>query len=292
MVSPPRHGIFHPAGKLSVRSLILVLVLALLVSCSSYRRGGYYKDDGPPKGDKVDIASIPDAVPEKAKLSSSGNKPYRVLGKTYYPLSSAANFRQKGIASWYGKKFHGRRTSSGETYDMYAMTAAHPVLPLPTWVMVRNLDNGKKVVVKVNDRGPFLHNRIIDLSYAAASKLGVVARGTAAVEVVALQPDSAMTENGPGAPVADARAEAVIPPAGQARMYIQVGAFSARENAEQISRKLAASGYGPVLIERLQRQSGLLFRVRIGPLKNVKQADDYILRLSRSMVEMPRLVFE
>ena len=153
--------------------------------------GGYYRDDGPPRGvSKSDVEAIPDAVPKLEPLSETGNRPYKALGKKYYPVKSALGYSERGVASWYGKKFHGARTSSGEKYDMLAMTAAHRTLPLPTYVKVRSLQNGKSVIVKVNDRGPFLHNRLIDLSYAAAYKLGVVSTGTGLVEVTTVTPAS------------------------------------------------------------------------------------------------------
>ncbi len=176
-----------------LKNLMIVAVTGLtLTSCGGVRQpdssgGGYYGGDGPPV-QSVDLDKIPNAVPRREPRSRYGNHTYKVFGKRYVPMKSAKGFRQKGIASWYGKKFHGRRTSSGETYDMFKMTAAHPTLPLPTYVRVTNLDTKKQIIVKVNDRGPFLHGRIIDLSYAAAHKLGIARKGTGRVHILALTP--------------------------------------------------------------------------------------------------------
>ena len=152
--------------------------------------GADYRRDGPPADlGAVDLAAIPDAVPRPEPLAAGGNMAeYRVFGETYRTLETSEGYEAEGIASWYGREFHGRPTSSGEPYDMYAMTAAHTTLPLPTYLEVVNLENGRRVVVRVNDRGPFLHGRILDLSYAAAWKLGMVESGTAPVRIRALEP--------------------------------------------------------------------------------------------------------
>jgi peptidoglycan lytic transglycosylase len=164
------------------------LVLLLVAGCSSTpQRGGYYKDDGP--GARLpDLASIPDAVPRAEPLHRWANRPYERFGKRYVPLTRVGPFEQRGLASWYGKRFHGSATSSGEIYDMYKMSAAHPILPIPSYARVTNLANGRTVVVRVNDRGPFHSSRIIDLSYAAAYKLGYVATGSARVLVEQIVP--------------------------------------------------------------------------------------------------------
>jgi len=164
------------------------LVLALLAGCSSApERGGYYKDDGP--GAHVpDLASIQDPVPRQEPLNHSANRPYERFGKRYVPLTRVGPFQQRGTATWYGRRFQGGSTSSGETYDMYKMTAAHPILPIPSYARVTNLANGRTVIVRVNDRGPFHSDRIIDLSYAAAYKLGYVGAGSARVLVEQIVP--------------------------------------------------------------------------------------------------------
>lgn len=172
-----------------MRGAALCAAALLLAGCGSSpdRPGGYYKDDGP--GARVpDLASIPDAMPRNEPLHRWANRPYVVFGKRYVPLTRVGAFQQRGIATWYGKRFHGKPTSSGERYDMYKMTAAHPILPIPSYARVTNLANGRTVVVRVNDRGPFHKERIIDLSYAAAHKLGYVAQGSTRVLVEQLAP--------------------------------------------------------------------------------------------------------
>ena len=155
------------------------------------RGGGYYKDDGP--GDEIpdNLDEIPDAVPRSEPLHRFANRPYTVLGKSYVPETSVRPFRQSGVASWYGKKFHGQKTSIGDPYDMFAMTAAHPTLAIPSYVRVSNVATGKSVIVRVTDRGPFHSDRIIDLSYAAAYRLGYIDNGSTQVEVEAVLPGDA-----------------------------------------------------------------------------------------------------
>jgi rare lipoprotein A len=169
-----------------------LFALAVLVAgCSSnppQRPGGYYKDDGPHASPPSNLASIPDAEPRSEPLHKFANRPYEVFGKKYTPLAAVQPFRQRGLASWYGKRFHGQKTSSGEVYDMYKMTAAHPTLPIPSYVRVTHAGSGRSVVVRINDRGPFHAGRIIDLSYVAAYKLGYIGAGSAQVEVQAIVP--------------------------------------------------------------------------------------------------------
>ena len=175
-----------------MKRLLLPILVLVLAGCQTARRGGFYQDDGPGAGPPpVEVARIADAVPKPEPRSRGGNPPYTVMGRQYVPLADARGYRERGVASWYGRKFHGRQTSNGETYDMHAMTAAHKTLPLPSYVRVRNLENGRSAIVRVNDRGPFLNNRIIDLSYAAASKLGIAGTGTGLVEVEAVEPGAA-----------------------------------------------------------------------------------------------------
>ncbi len=164
------------------------LILMLLAACSSTPKGAYYKDDGPDANPPANLASIPDAVPRSEPLHRYANRPYERFGKQYVPMASLQPFRQRGMASWYGKRFHGQPTSSGERYDMYKMTAAHPTLPIPSYARVTRLSNGKSVVVRINDRGPFHASRIIDLSYAAAHRLGYVQAGSAEVLVESVVP--------------------------------------------------------------------------------------------------------
>jgi rare lipoprotein A len=170
----------------------VALALILVAGCSSTpekRPGGYYKDDGP--GDSARLASIPDANPRAEPLHRFANRPYEAMGRKYVPLTQVGIYKQRGTASWYGKRFHGSPTSSGEKYDMYKMSAAHPILPIPSYARVTNLANGRSVVVRVNDRGPFHSGRSIDLSYAAAWKLGYLAQGSARVEIEQIVPGGA-----------------------------------------------------------------------------------------------------
>ena len=170
----------------------VALALIFVAGCSSTpekRPGGYYKDDGP--GDSAKLASIPDAVPRAEPLHRWANRPYEAMGRKYVPLTRVGVYTQRGTASWYGKRFHGNPTSSGEKYDMYKMTAAHPILPIPSYVRVTNVVNRRSVVVRVNDRGPFHAGRAIDLSYAAAYKLGYIAQGSAEVQIEQVVPGGA-----------------------------------------------------------------------------------------------------
>ena len=187
------------------KAVVLIAITLLLAACGTVPQrntvtpnqagssgagpGGYLPGDGPGKNIPGNLDAIPDAVPKMEPLHRYANRPYIALGKTYTPMTVVGNFREKGIASWYGKKFNGERTSSGEIYDMYAMTAAHPTLPLPSYARVTNLANHKSVIVRINDRGPFMNDRIIDLSYTAAYKLGIIADGSAEVEVDSIDPN-------------------------------------------------------------------------------------------------------
>ena len=191
--------------------------------------------------------------------SARGNPhSYVVFGKRYYVMDSARGYAERGIASWYGPKFHGEMTSSGERYDMYAMTAAHKTLPLPAYVRVTHLGNGKSVVVRVNDRGPFVDGRIIDLSYAAATRLDMVGPGTAPVEVMVV---------GPGF-------DAPAPPARTVQLFAQAGAFGQESNARQLADRLTAAGVGPVRVKRMGTGSAAAFRVHIGPLASAEAFDE------------------
>ena len=174
------------------RAAVALLAALVLAACGTTapRGGAYYKDDGPGDNPPPNLGQIADAQPRVEPLNRAANRPYEVFGKRYVPLTSLQPFRQRGVASWYGRRFNGQPTSSGERYDMYAMTAAHTVLPIPSYARVTNLANGKSVVVRINDRGPFHSGRIIDLSYAAAHKLGYVGAGSARVEVDSIVPGS------------------------------------------------------------------------------------------------------
>lgn len=168
---------------MSFRGLTPIVLAGMLTACGTTQRGGYYQNDGPPDRAPSDLASVLDAVPRIEPFLARANRPYVALGRSYTPLTTDVAFRERGAASWYGRQFHGNRTASGEIYDMFAMTAAHPTLPIPSYVRVTGIRSRQSVIVRVNDRGPFKSDRIIDLSYAAASKLGFVAAGTGQVEI-------------------------------------------------------------------------------------------------------------
>ncbi|HTN49548.1 MAG TPA: septal ring lytic transglycosylase RlpA family protein [Burkholderiaceae bacterium] len=162
----------------------VVALLCLMTACGTTpKKSVYYQDDGPPDRVPADLGGVADAVPKVEPAHKAASRPYTALGRTYTPLTGDPAFKQRGLASWYGKQFHGSRTANGETYDMFAMTAAHPTLPIPSYVRVTSVRNGRSVIVRVNDRGPFKADRVIDLSYAAASRLGIAAAGTGEVEI-------------------------------------------------------------------------------------------------------------
>lgn len=254
--------------------LAQLFTVFLLFSCSD----DVVKDSAP-AAKNVDIDSIPDAVPRTEPRSKYGNpKYYEVFGKRYYVMDESKGFTQKGIASWYGKKFHGRRTSNGETYDMYTMSAAHKSLPLPTYVEVTNLNNNKQIIVRVNDRGPFHENRIIDLSYTAARKLDIVANGTGLVEIRALEVKGyAKKDKSAGSPHAPVRT--VSTDENIDGFYIQVGAFVNVDNARRLQNKIASLGKNLVKVEEAMAMGQVVYRVQIGPLYNVDVADSIVARL-------------
>lgn len=212
--------------------------------------------------------SIPNPVPRYLPPAPHGNPPYYdVDGRRYHVLASAAGYDVTGVASWYGPTFDGKYTSDGDRYDMYAMTAANKVLPLPTYVRVTDLSNGRSVIVKVNDRGPFVANRLIDLSYVAAAKLGMLRTGTALVEVRAIMP---------GSPDTLTRAEERPPPV----LYVQVGAFAVSVNARRVLARLRTAGMSKAFILSPAVAGGRLYRVRVGPVDGVPQYDRLASRLA------------
>jgi rare lipoprotein A len=264
--------------------------------------------------------SVPDVVPRIEPRSRNGNPPfYDVFGKRYYVLSSSVGYVERGVASWYGPGFHKARTSIGEPYDMYGMTAAHKTLPLPAYVRVTNLQNGRSVVVRLNDRGPFVGNRIIDLSYTAASKLDMLRNGTAMVEVrsldapptltaaatpnVAAPPNVAATlgaspaaagSASAAAPVADASGDGASPvavpvPGG---LFIQAGAFSDPKNAEHLVERLRGGGYGKVFLRDNEIAGRRMYRVRIGPVSNVAEYDRIVAALERAGINDAHLALD
>jgi rare lipoprotein A len=303
---------------MSNKVVVLIVTTLFLAACgtvphrksetpgatSAPSAGGYLEGDGPGANAPANIDAIPDAVPKIEPLHRYANRAYNALGKTYTPLTVTGIFKQRGIASWYGKKFNGERTSSGEIYDMYAMTAAHPTLPLPSYARVTNLANQKSVIVRINDRGPFINDRIIDLSYTAAHKLGITGNGSAKVEVESITPNVSVNtiaastvqsqplENSAAASLVAAPAIAtsaviaapvaaapvVAPPVASASpassdtgVYLQLGAFKTQEAAETYLAKMRSelSDNGKQL--KLSTKDGLV-RVHIGPYANQSEA--------------------
>jgi rare lipoprotein A len=238
----------------------------------------YYKDDGPGERVPANLDVLPDAVPQVEPLSRFANRPYTVFGREYVPATTLRPYRERGVASWYGRKFHGEKTSTGEIYDMYAMTAAHPTLPLPSYARVTGIASGRSVVVRVNDRGPFLHNRVIDLSYAAAHRIGIAQAGSGEVEVEAIFPrEATIVASAPLAPVATAPVAALPTGASPAEargpvpvtsadggFVVQLGAFASNANAGNFVAHMA-NQLAPIGVEAKVRQVGGLFRVFVGP---------------------------
>ena len=234
--------------------------------------------------------SAPVIVPRPEPHSRKGNPPfYEVLGKRYFVLSSSVGYLERGVASWYGPGFHKVRTSNGETYDMYGMSAAHKTLPLPAYVRVTNLQNGRNVVVRVNDRGPFVGNRIIDLSYTAASKLDMLRNGTAMVEVRNVElPPSLDAAAAAGQLTADTAAPVAVPNA----LFIQAGAFSDPKNAERLMEKLRGGGYGKIFVRDDEIAGRRMYRVRIGPVPSVPEYDRIVAALERAGINDPHLALD
>ena len=303
------------------RFLIVALVCALLAACSgSGRRGGaYYMDDGPEANPPANLDAVPDAVPRIEPLARGPNNPYSIFGQRYVPDTSGQPYRAQGPASWYGKKYHGKPTSNGERYDMYGMTAAHPTLPIPSYVRVTRVATGKTVVLRINDRGPFLGGRVIDLSYVAAHKLGVLSPGSAEVIVERIMPQqiangTALTASAPAAapspPVAATLAApslavagpsvATLPlsaapassatPAAAGSVYLQLGAFSDPARAQAIAARAAAqmptqSGVSV----NVELGAGNLHRVRVGPFANAEAATQAAGPLETALGVAPRV---
>jgi len=296
------------------RTCLLAVLIAALAACTTTPKAPpsaaapgapstrFYKGDGPGENAPANLDSIPDAQPRPEALNRFANRPYSVFGREYVPATSLRPYRERGVASWYGKMFHGQKTAIGETYDMYAMTAAHPTLPLPSYARVTNTATGKSVVVRVNDRGPFLHDRIIDLSYAAAMRIGIAQKGSGEVEVEAILPgESVLTAATPLPSVASAPAspQAAGTPASEARasvpvtgadggFNVQLGAFASNANAQEFVARLA-NQLAPVGVEAKVRQAGGLFRVYVGPYPTRDEAKRAADRL-REALGLPSVI--
>ena len=284
------------------------------------RGGGYYLDDGPGANPPANLDAIPDAVPRIEPLHRGTMRSYNVMGRTYSPMTELVPYRARGIATWYGRRYHGRQTSSGETYDMYAMTAAHTILPIPSYVRVTNVADGRSVVVRVNDRGPFVGDRLIDLSYAAAHRIGVVAAGSALVDVESVLPGQPATEMiaatpspapvvapepaivatplpapppSVSAPTPSAAAPmpsspaAQLPVAGVAgSVYLQLGAFGSRDNAESYLARLRMELGGLAQALRIVDGGGL-HRVHAGPYASEAEARETAARIGAMLGTRP-----
>jgi len=277
------------------------------------RPGGYYLDDGPGANPPANLDNIPDAVPRAEPINRGTSRPYVVMGKSYTPMTAHAPYKARGIATWYGRRYHGKQTSSGEPYDMYAMTAAHTTLPLPSYARVTNLKNGRSVVVRVNDRGPFVEGRIIDLSYTAAHKLGVLAGGNAMVEVEAIIPGSSGKIAAPAPPASIPEPPAIVamrdpepvmappsaetPPAPAVKpqipvaaesggYYLQLGAFGSKENAENFLTRMKAQMGGLAENLHIHTRDGL-FRVHAGPYGNQPEARQAADQISQALGVKP-----
>jgi rare lipoprotein A len=275
-----------------MKSIFFLVPLLLLTACSTLpptptasrgpvvaqtppvKPGGYYQDDGPGENPPPNLDKVPDAVPKREQLNPTANRIYVAMGQTYVPDTELKPFVQEGMASWYGKKFNGKRTSSGESYDMYAMTAAHPTLPIPSYARVTALPSGKSVVVRINDRGPFHSSRIIDLSYTAAYKLGIVSHGQGRVRVESINLDR---DDVAGNPL----------PGG---VYIQLGAFSKIDNAQlMLDRAQGNMGFDPDKGHIVFSEG--FHRVSLGPLANEREADALASRVRDALHVSPVKVF-
>ncbi len=249
-------------------NLALLCLCLLLSACG--KKDGFRQGDGPPRHDRFDLNSVQHWTPRPEPLSRYGNhSPYHVHGKSYWVKSESSGFEQTGHASWYGKKFHGKTTSNQEIFDMYKLTAAHRSLPLPSYVQVTNLENGRQVVVRVNDRGPFVDDRIIDLSWAAAKVLGYVEQGVTRVHLKVV--------NSPQ----DLKAE-LTPEKDGVHTFIQVGAFSSNTSATNLARQISNLLDLEVYVNEIKTAAGRLFRVRVGPVdqagESVRLRDQLIAR--------------
>lgn len=303
---------------LLLRVLSICLLCGLIAACGARKGGGYYKDDGPGDNPPANLDRVPDAVPKIEPLARGPNRPYTALGQSFTPDTSGRPYRVQGRASWYGRKFHGKPTSNGERYDMYGMTAAHPTLPIPSYVRVTRVSTGKTVVLRVNDRGPFIASRVIDLSYVAAYKLGVLAPGSAEVIVERIMPEEIsgwraqaptaapppiMASAPPPTPLTQTTAPAAPPPApardqttismatsnaevstvstvSPGGFYLQAGAFSDPTRAQSMAADL--TGKVPPDLSasiKIEQSSGNLYRVRIGPFASRDAASQASERL-------------
>lgn len=311
----------------------VLLLAALLTACGSTPKrsgpverapsggsggGGYYLDDGPGANAPANIDAIPDAVPKIESLSRGSMRPYTVMGRTYTPMTQLTPYKARGVASWYGRRYHGKQTSSGEVYDMYAMSAAHTILPIPSYVRVTNVANGRSVVVRVNDRGPFIDSRLIDLSYTAAHKLGILGGGSGMVEVESIMPGQPSAtpqpiaappavvapapppvpvpvtiESAPLPPVAASAPTIPVAPstatAATGGSYLQFGAFGVQANAESYLARLQTQADWLAGTLRIQQSDGI-YRVQAGPYASEAAAREAAERASQVLGSKPVVI--
>ncbi len=258
----------------------------LLISCSGEQKKEAEPGDGPSTLN-IKASDVKDAVPRVEPLARYGNhSPYEVFGKKYTVMQSNGGYHEQGVASWYGSKFHGRRTSSGEPYDMHLATAAHKSLPLPTYAEVTNLDNGRKVIVKINDRGPFKNGRLIDMSYGAALRLDMIATGTARVDVRVID----VSSGSEGQTIADTgvvnEVRAGTNAGNNQETWLQAGAYGKREGAEKLAGQLERADVSPVSIHN----TGNFFRVWLGPYLSSVELESVIARVIELGFERPHRV--
>jgi rare lipoprotein A len=273
-----------------VGALLATLTLASCSSSpsrppSSSKPGGYYLDDGPGPNPPANLDSVPEPTPKVEPINKYTSRPYVVLGRAYTPYTRLTPYKARGVASWYGKRYHGQKTSSGEVYDMYAMTAAHTILPLPSYARVTNVATGKSVVVRVNDRGPFHEDRLIDLSYIAAQRLGLLGRGSGVVEVEAIVPGNELPPVARAAPPepVPAPASAASPLSTESGgIYVQLGAFSAAENADAFLRKVRIDLGWLSDSMTVYRKDGL-YRVHAGPYSSREEAGHTAERVQKEL---------
>jgi len=311
---PLKNSLFVMTSRLY--GLALIVIFAMLTACSSTpqhnsnlkqkkqsalatihsgsglvsrKGGGYYLDDGPGENPPPNLHLIPDAIPRAEPLRAANMQPYTALGKNFKPMTELRAYKERGIASWYGRRYHGNNTASGEVYDMYAMTAAHPTLPLPSYVRVTNLENGKSVIVRLNDRGPFLSDRLIDLSYTAAYKLGVLAGGSSYVEVESILPDDVPIKQ------ATVLSSALPPPANSnsdaAAVYLQLAAFGSQDNAHnfltQVRKKIPSLNNSV----NITKNNGL-YKIHAGPYSNPLLAKQAATTITQNLAITPVIVID
>ncbi len=280
-MNPQSTSLFRP--RLVHAHLIMAGLLGLLlISCAGEQKKEPEPGDGPSTLN-IKASDVKDAVPRAEPLARYGNhSPYEVFGKQYTVMQSNSGYHEQGVASWYGSKFHGRRTSSGEPYDMHLATAAHKSLPLPTYAEVTNLDNGRKVIVKINDRGPFKNGRLIDMSYGAALRLDMIATGTARVDVRVID----VYSGSEGQVIADSGVANEVHAGNNQETWLQAGAYGKREGAEKLAGQLERADVSPVSIHN----TGNLFRVWLGPYLSSVELESVIARVIELGFERPHRV--